>query len=134
MGKMKETELINSSLEVLCSTDTLWERYRSTISNFEQRKEQWSNNKIRVGLIGVTSSGKSSIINGLMQKNTLFVSSTPSTVSITEVEFKDDIIENQLYAINKDATIERIDEDVFNQLIKKSDEDFQRLKLVTKST
>ena len=61
---MKETELINSSLEVLCSTDTLWERYRSTISNFEQRKEQWSNNKIRVGLIGVTSSGKSSIING----------------------------------------------------------------------
>ena len=69
-----------------------------------------------------------------MQKNTLFVSSTPSTVSITEVEFKDDIIENQLYAINKDATIERIDEDVFNQLIKKSDEDFQRLKLVNKST
>ena len=87
-----------------------------------------------VMMLGETSSGKSSIINGLMEENTLFVSSTPSTGSITEVEFKDDIIENQLYAINKDATIERIDEDVFNQLIKKSDEDFQRLKLVTKST
>lgn len=87
-----------------------------------------------VMMLGETSSGKSSIINGLMEENTLFVSSTPSTGSITEVEFKDDIIENQLYAINKDATIERIDEDVFNQLIKKPDEELQRLKLVTKST
>lgn len=71
-------------------------------------------------MLGETSSGKSSIINGLMDENTLFVSSTPSTGSITEVEFKDEIIENQLYAINKDATIERIDNDVFDQLLKKA--------------
>lgn len=37
---MKGIELINSSLEVLCSTYTLMERYKSTISNFQQRKEQ----------------------------------------------------------------------------------------------
>ncbi len=86
-----------------------------------------------VMMLGETSSGKSTIINGLMQENSLFVSSAPSTGTITEVELKENITENELYAINKDATIERIDDDTFNKLLKEADNELQRLKLVTKS-
>ena len=53
-------------------------------------------------MLGETSSGKSSIINGLMDENTLFVSSTPSTGSITEVEFKDEI-RNLLVLISSES-------------------------------
>lgn len=87
-----------------------------------------------VMMFGETSSGKSTIINGLMREDALFVSSAPSTAAITEVEFKDEISENSFYAINKDATIEKIDNKVFNDLLKNPDKDLQRLKLVTKTT
>ncbi|WP_373897755.1 dynamin family protein [Haloimpatiens sp. FM7315] len=87
-----------------------------------------------VMMLGETSSGKSTIINGLMQENVLFVSSAPSTGAITEVEFKADVKENEFYAINKDATIEEIDCDMFNELLKEPDDKLERVKLVTKST
>lgn len=84
-------------------------------------------------MLGETSSGKSTIINGLMQENNLFISAAPSTGTITEVEFKNNILQKEFYAINKDATIEKIDKEIFDELIKKPDEDLKRLKLVTKS-
>lgn len=83
-------------------------------------------------MLGETSSGKSTIINGLMNENILFVSSAPSTGAITEVEFKDNIIENEFYAINKDATVERINCDIFNGLLKQPDSELERIKLITK--
>ena len=86
-----------------------------------------------VMMFGETSSGKSTIVNGLMQENNLFVSASPSTGSITEIEFKDKIDVNKMYAINRDATIEEIDNKMFNNLIKNPDNNLQRLKLVTKT-
>lgn len=87
-----------------------------------------------VMMLGETSSGKSTLVNGLIEEHLLFVSSAPSTGSITEVEFKEGVLENDYYAINKDATIENIDKEIFDQLLKKPDENLERLKLVTKST
>lgn len=87
-----------------------------------------------VMMLGETSSGKSTIINGLMQENVLFVSSAPSTGAITEVEFKVDVKENEFYAINKDATIEEVDYSMFNELLKEPDNELERVKLVTKSS
>lgn len=87
---MKETELIKSSLEVICSTDTLLERYRSTISNFKQRKEQWSNNKIRIGVIGVTSSGKSTMINSILGDKILSMAVKPSSSQLVSCSQSDE--------------------------------------------
>lgn len=87
-----------------------------------------------VMMLGETSSGKSTLINGLMQENNLFVSSAPSTGCITEVEFKENILENEFYAINKDATIETINKNIFNNLLRKPDDNLQRVKLITKPT
>lgn len=86
-----------------------------------------------VMMLGETSSGKSTIINGLIEKNILLTSSAPSTASITEVEFKEDVNENLFYAINKNATIEKINNEKFNALLKKPNDALKRLKLVIKT-
>lgn len=82
-----------------------------------------------VVLLGETSSGKSSILNGLIGENLLYVSSAPSTGTIIEIIFKNDINNNSYYAINKDATMEIIDADTFIDLSKKQDENLNRLRL-----
>ena len=84
-----------------------------------------------VMMLGETSSGKSTIINGLIEKNILLTSSAPSTATITEVELKKDINENVFYAINKNATIEKINNEIFDTLLRKPNDELKRLKLVT---
>ena len=68
-----------------------------------------------VVLLGETSSGKSSVINGLLGAPILPMKADPSTATITEVEFSDKVSENEFYAINKNATIEKIDYNLFLQ-------------------
>ena len=82
-----------------------------------------------VVLLGETSSGKSSLLNGLMEENILYVSSAPSTGTIIEIIFKNDSNNNSYYAINKDATMEIIDFETFINLSKKQDENLNRLRL-----
>lgn len=77
--------------------------------------------------LGETSSGKSSIINGLLGKDILPMRATPSTAAITEVELVEDDKEAYL-AINKNATMERLDKDTFRQLSEKPDANLKRLK------
>ena len=81
-----------------------------------------------VVLLGETSSGKSSLLNGLMEENILYVSSAPSTGTIIEIIFKNDSNNNSYYAINKDATMEIIDFETFINLSKKQDENLNRLR------
>lgn len=76
---MKEIQLIKKSLDILCSTDTLSQRYKSTIINFRKREDQWNNNKIRIGVIGVTSSGKSTMINSILGDKILSMAVKPSS-------------------------------------------------------
>ncbi|GKU25197.1 dynamin family protein [Clostridium folliculivorans] len=123
---MEKYQLVNSLVE------KLQDEKLSILSRF--LKNRITNIDSYVMMLGETSSGKSTLINGLIQENVLYVSSAPSTGVITEVEFKAGIEENQFYAINKDATIERIDQDLFNDLLKEPDSELERVKLVTKST
>lgn len=79
--------------------------------------------------LGETSSGKSSLINGLVNQQVLPVAASPSTGSITEVELSTDVKGNEYFAINKDATIEQISEGTFRQLILKPDDKLSRTKI-----
>ena len=82
-----------------------------------------------VVLLGETSSGKSSVINGLLGAPILPMKADPSTATITEVEFSDKVSENEFYAINKNATIEKIDYNLFLQLNQCPDDNLKRLKV-----
>lgn len=83
-----------------------------------------------VVFLGETSSGKSSMINGLLGEAILPMKANPSTAAITEIELSTDIIGAEYYAINKNATIERIDYNLFLQLSEHPDKKLKRLKVV----
>ena len=84
-----------------------------------------------VVFLGETSSGKSSILNGLIGENILYVSSSPSTGSIIEILSDNESKEKSYYAINKDATMEIIDKETFDELAKNPDKELERLRLQT---
>lgn len=83
-----------------------------------------------VVFLGETSSGKSSIINGLLGENILPVSAAPSTASITEIELTTDLEQDEYIAITKDATVQRLQgKGDFEMLAKNPTADISRLKL-----
>lgn len=82
-----------------------------------------------VVLLGETSSGKSSVINGLLGDPILPMRADPTTAAITEVELCDNVNDNEYYAINKNASIEKIDYNLFLQLNQSPDNDLKRLKV-----
>lgn len=93
--------------------------------------ERISNHDSYLVFLGETSSGKSSIINGLLGEDILPMKANPSTAAITEVELKDEG-DTAYYAINKNATIEKIDKHLFLQLSEQPDDNLKRLKVVKK--
>lgn len=84
-----------------------------------------------VVFLGETSSGKSSIINGLLQDSVLPMKANPSTAAITEIELSNNCSKSEFYAINKNATIEKIDNSIFLQLSERPDDNLKRLKVKT---
>jgi GTPase SAR1 family protein len=79
--------------------------------------------------LGETSSGKSSVINGLMGADILPMRANPSTAAITEVELSAQANSEEYYAINKNATIERIDKNKFLELSEHPINNLERLKV-----
>ena len=63
---MNSIDLIDKAIAILSSNNNLYNRYESEIKLLNQRKEQWQSDKIRIGVIGVTSSGKSTLINAIL--------------------------------------------------------------------
>lgn len=92
--------------------------------------ERIKNHDSYVVFLGETSSGKSSVINGLLQAPILPMKANPSTAAITEIELSDSCSNEDFYAINKNATIEKIDHNLFLQLSEHPDNNLRRLKVV----
>jgi len=84
--------------------------------------------------LGETSSGKSSIINGLIGEHILPESSIPTTAAITELELCKDINKNEYLAIDKDASYENISESDFKELCLNPTSNIARLKLRQKNS
>lgn len=85
-----------------------------------------------VVFLGETSSGKSSIINGLLDAPILPMKASPSTAAITEIELSNNCSGDEFYAINKNATIEKLNYKHFLQLSERPDEKLKRLKVKKK--
>ena len=92
--------------------------------------ERISNHDSYLVFLGETSSGKSSVINGFLGADILPMKACPSTAAITEVEINSNVSSDEFYAINKNATIEKIDKEMFLQLSEHPDNNLKRLKVI----
>lgn len=79
------SNIINEIKEVLEKNDYRKKRYRSDIEWFEERKNISNNNIIRVAIMGITSSGKSTLVNALLGEKILPMAIRPSSSIITTV-------------------------------------------------
>ncbi len=76
---MSELEIIRKVISTLSNNAKCRMRYASELENFQNRKTQAETNKYRLGVIGVTSSGKSTMINSLLGESLLPAVARPSS-------------------------------------------------------
>ncbi|MCF0184802.1 MAG: dynamin family protein, partial [Bacteroidaceae bacterium] len=76
---MNELEVIVKVINTLSGNTNCKVRYASELENFQNRKSQAESNKYRLGVIGVTSSGKSTMINSLLGEFLLPAVARPSS-------------------------------------------------------
>lgn len=82
-----------------------------------------------VTMLGETSSGKSTLINGLLNKMLLQTSAVPTTGAIVEVLFDSEVTSPEYYAINRNATMEKLNANTFVDLSSNPDELLSRLQI-----
>ena len=79
---MTEIEIIHEIRQILQEDNQVRERYEVFLENLQQRELQSKNNKYRLGVIGVTSSGKSTLINAFLGEDLLPRGARPSSSQI----------------------------------------------------
>jgi len=65
------TQFIDEIIDVLTSQPRLQEYFQYTIETLNDRKERWKNDTVFIGMVGVTSSGKSTLMNALFGESLL---------------------------------------------------------------
>ncbi|WP_252230821.1 dynamin family protein [Clostridium sp. ZBS15] len=95
-------------------------------------KDKIMNPSHYVVMLGETSSGKSTLINGLFEDKILLESVKPTTGVVTEVVISDED-EEKLIAVNKDSSTQVIDKDIFDKLLVNYNKDLHKLKYVGKA-
>lgn len=76
---MTEIALLKEVINLLKSEKTLNQRYAPTILDFERQLTQANLDRYRIGVIGVTSSGKSTMINAILGDDLLCMAVKPSS-------------------------------------------------------
>lgn len=76
---MKELTLTHEIKKILSSSEQRRQRYASDLNWLNTWEKLWKTDRIRVGVIGVTSSGKSTLINALLGDDLLSVAVRPSS-------------------------------------------------------
>lgn len=76
---INEIEIINRTLAILSSHDDYKSRYAANIKILEERLVAAEHNFYRLGVIGITSSGKSTMINALLGERMLPMKAKPTS-------------------------------------------------------
>lgn len=84
---MKEIALADEVKMILSSTEQRKLRYTSDLNWLDTWKSLWKSDRIRVGVMGVTSSGKSTLINALLGDNLLSVAVRPSSSQLVSCSY-----------------------------------------------
>lgn len=107
--------------------DAINDEELSTLSKF--LRSRISSPESYVTMLGETSSGKTTLINGLLNERILKTSAAPTTGAIVEVLFDSEIKTPEYYAINRNATMEQIDANTFMDLSCNPDDLLARLQI-----
>jgi ribosome biogenesis GTPase A len=86
-----------------------------------------------VTMLGETSSGKTSLINGLLGKNVLYTGPQPTTGSVVEVMDDPSIQKPEYFVVTKDAKLAPLSLDQFNQFCKELPDQFDRVRMLLPS-
>ena len=84
---MKEITLANEVKNILSSSEQRQLRYASDLNWLNTWENLWTSDRIRVGVVGVTSSGKSTLINALLGDNLLSVAVRPSSSQLVSCSY-----------------------------------------------
>lgn len=84
---MNEIVLANKVEKVLSSTAQRKNRYANDLKLLNRWKNSWASDRIRVGVIGVTSCGKSMLINALLGDDLLSVAVRPSSSQLVSCSY-----------------------------------------------
>ena len=74
-----ELQIIEKVISILSRNAKCKDRYAPELKNFSERKGRAKYNRYRLGVIGVTSSGKSTMINSLLGEFLLPAVARPSS-------------------------------------------------------
>jgi len=96
--------IIDDIKRVLEKNDYIKKRYEHDLTWFNQRKKQVANNVIRVAIMGITSSGKSTLVNSIIGESLLPTAIKPSS-SIIITCFKKDKRQAVVYFKDKDPLV-----------------------------
>lgn len=125
MYEKKFIELIQSEIEKI--VDQIQEQKFHV--KFQFLNERISAPESFVVMLGETSSGKSTLINGLLKSDQLLKGADPTTGNVIEIMDDSDVESFAYSVINKNATEEKISKEQFRKLAKESDENLLRLRL-----
>lgn len=116
-----EIEIINQVLEILTKSDRVADRYKAKIDLLKERKVRAMQNVYRMGVIGVTSSGKSTLINSLLNEDLLPSAVIPSSSQLVSCR-KGDTRQGIVHFTNKEPQV-LASKNLTPQIIKKYGEE-----------
>ena len=99
-----EIEAINQVLDILTKSPKAADRYKARITMLKERKVRAMQNTYRMGVIGVTSSGKSTLINSLLNEDLLPSAVIPSSSQLVSCR-KGDTRQGVVYFTDKEPQI-----------------------------
>ena len=122
---MKEISLANEIIEIFESSNRNKNRYVSEIEWVESWRKLWVTDRIRVGVVGVTSSGKSTLINAILGDDLLSVAVRPSSSQLVSCSYAKER-GAKVYFLNRDKKILKNDSKLKESIIQYSDEGYNK--------
>jgi len=112
-------ECVDEVIAALSRSKALREYFSSDIGELEDRRRQWSTIRSRVGLLGITSSGKSTLLNAMLGARLLPAGVPPSSNTLVVCR-RGDRLEAKLHF--KSGEFGVVDSDIATQLKRAIDE------------
>ena len=83
-------EIFNEAIRILNTNEKIREQYAADIKALESKRDASIGNTYRIGVIGVTSSGKSTLINSLMGESILPSRACPSSSQLVRCHYSEE--------------------------------------------
>ena len=117
-----EEEIINEVIRILTEDNKIEDRYSSDIDGLKNRIYQIKQNKYRLGVIGVTSSGKSTMINAFLGEHLLPGKTAPSSSQLVSC-FRDSKRQAKVFFADENV-FEYTDDELTSEIICKYGDEF----------